>query len=91
MRHSTLRPGRCPLSRFPSIFFPQKRLSLRGTLLLAPFTFLSFAPNFLLYIRVFEPSGEVFFEKDVFFEDKKKKRSETFQKQQENVSKKGSI
>lgn len=42
-------------------------------------------------IRVFEPSGEVFFEKDVFFEDKKKKRSETFQKQQENVSKKGSI
>jgi hypothetical protein len=61
------------------------------SLLLAPFTFLSFAPNFLLYIRVFEPSGEVFFEKDVFFEDKKKKRSETFQKQQENVSKKGSI
>lgn len=56
--------------------------------MLAPFTFLSFAPNFLLYIRVFEPSGEVFFEKDVFFEDKKKKRSETFQKQQENVSKK---
>ena len=31
------------------------------SLLLAPFTFLSFAPNFLLYIRVFEPSGEVFF------------------------------
>jgi len=48
-------------------------------------------PIFFSMYAFLSPLAKFFFEKDVFFEDKKKKRSETFQKQQENVSKKGSI